>query len=55
MTIRLQAFENIVEKGENARIQHFLIFPQFLPLSQNKSDFLIRIYFVCKCFQFGPA
>ena len=31
-------FENIVEKGENAGNQHFLLFPQcFLPVhSQNK-------------------
>ena len=36
-------FENIVEKGENAGNQHFLLFPQcFLPF-QIKFQFLIHI------------
>ena len=40
--------ENIVEKGENAADQHFLLFPQcFLPF-QNSVTLV-----ACKCFQFG--
>ena len=35
-----KAFENIVEKGENAGKQHFLLFPQcFLPCLRQKSSF----------------
>ena len=35
-----RAFENIVGKGENAGIQHFLLFPQcFLPFPNQSSIF----------------
>ena len=36
MTTRNMAFENIVEGGENAGIQHFLIFPQWYILSHSQ-------------------
>ena len=39
-------------KGENAGIQHFLLFPQFFYLSQNKFQFFSHIY--SQCFQFRP-
>ena len=54
-TLREKAFENIVEKGENAGNQHFLLFPQcFLPFSKQISIFGIHMYHVvCKCSQFG--
>ena len=39
-TPRKKPFENIVEKGENADNQHFLLFPQcFLPYHKQKSLF----------------
>ena len=35
MTLKKEAFENIVGKGENAGNQHFLVFPQcFVPVYQ---------------------
>ena len=30
-TLKKRAFKNIVEKGENAGDQHFLVFPQIIP------------------------
>ena len=33
-TLDKKPFENIVEKGENAGYQHFLLFPQFFLLFQ---------------------
>ena len=45
--------ENIVEKAENAGIQHFLLFPQCV--YSMKDIFSILSYHenvVCKCFQF---
>ena len=45
MTLRKKAFENIVEKGENAGNQHFLLFLQcFLP-SHITLRFKIHVYF----------
>ena len=39
-TLRKKPFENIVEKGENAGNQHFLLFPQcFLPYQRQKPSF----------------
>ena len=32
MTLTEKAFENIVEKGENAGYQHFLFFHNVLPI-----------------------
>ena len=49
-TLSKKPFENIVEKGENAGNQHFLLFSQcFLPIPKTIC-FLSYIYFVvCKC------
>ena len=38
----MKPFENIVEKGENAAYQHFLLFPQyFLPFPKQISNFSV--------------
>ena len=37
MTLRKEAFENIVGKGENAGNQHFLLFPNCLLPYQRQS------------------
>ena len=53
-TLKKQAFENIVEKGENAGNQHFLLFPQsFLPVPKRILSYIFFV--VCKCFQFRPV
>ena len=45
MTLKEKAFENIVEKGENAGNQHFLLFPQcFLPHHREKSPFQQHLF-----------
>ena len=55
-TLKQMAFENIVEKGENAGNQHLLLFPQcFLPFPRQISIFSHIYFVVCKCFQFGPV
>ena len=49
-------FENIVEKGENAGNQHFLLFPQcFLPFSKQNSIFQSHLFRHLQVFQFGPV
>ena len=53
-----QTFENIVGKGENARNQHFLLFPQcFQPYQTHKKKKQFSYFYlvVCKCFQFANA
>ena len=46
MTPRKKPFENIVEKGENAAYQHFLLFPQyFLPFPEQTSIFQSHLSF----------
>ena len=53
---RKMAFENIVEKGENAGNQHFLLFQQCFLTYQMRNYHLSNTWFVvCKCFQFGPV
>ena len=45
-SLRKYPFENIVEKGENAGNQHFLLFPQcFLPFPEKIYFFFSQIYF----------
>ena len=40
-----ETFENIVEKGENAGDQHFLLFPHcFLPFPKQISVFQSRLF-----------
>ena len=49
-----KAFENILEKGENAGNQHFLLFPQCFLFFQTRISILSQDYFVvCKYFEFG--
>ena len=36
MTLFKKAFENILEKGENAGNQHFLLFPKYFPPRQRQ-------------------
>ena len=36
MPLEMKAFENIVEKGENAGNRHFLLFPMFYALCKKK-------------------
>ena len=56
MTLIWRAFGNIVEKGENAGNQPFLLWPQcFLPYYIEKSSFSNMKFVVCKCFQFGQG
>ena len=50
-----KAFENIVEKGENADYQRFLIFPQcFLPC-QTTSIYITYEIVKYRTFQFGSV
>ena len=50
-TLKKEAFQNILGKGENAGNQHFLLFPKcFLPFPK-QIHFLSEIHFVvCNCF-----
>ena len=42
----MKPFENIVEEGENARNQHFLLFPHcFLPIPKKISVFKLHLFF----------
>ena len=51
--IRRKPSENIVEKGENADKQQFLLLPQCF-LTYERQNLFSNINFVfCKCFQFG--
>ena len=50
-----KALENMVEKGENAGCQHFLLFPQcFLP-NQRQSEYSKISFLVRTCFQNEPS
>ena len=52
--LKKEAFENIVEKGENAANQHFLLFPQcFLPYQRQKLSFW-QIFYLVVCTSFQP-
>ena len=42
-TLRKKPFENIVQKGENAGDQHFLLFPQCFLLFQTEIIILARV------------
>ena len=47
MTLSKKPFENIVGKGENAGIQHFLLFPQcFRPFPKHISTFQSHLFFL---------
>ena len=47
MTLKNEALENTVEKGENAGNQHFLIFPQyFLSYQREKLSFRKNLFSV---------
>ena len=53
MTLREEAFENILGKGENAGNQHFLIFPKCFPPFPPKNSIFSQFYFVVfKCLEF---
>ena len=44
MTLGKKPLENIVERGENAGNQHFLLFPQcFLAKQKHKSSFELHL------------
>ena len=46
-TLRKEAFENILGKGENAGNQHFLLFPKmFLPFPKQISFF--KAHLICR-------
>ena len=54
--LRMKAFKNIVDKGENAGNQHISFSHNFFSPSRIKFLILNHIYFVfCKCFQFGGS
>ena len=54
MTLKKKALEVTVGKGENAGIQHFLLFPQCFLLYQRENSHFSNLHFVvCNCFQFG--
>ena len=55
MTLRKKPFENIVGKGENAGNQHFLLFPRFLPLTNQILIVHLQLFVVCKCLEVGPV
>ena len=49
-----KAFENIVQKGENAGNQHFLLFKLHFLLFPTQISFSSHnCFLVCKCFEFG--
>ena len=41
--MKQRAFENIVEKGENASDQHFLLFPECFPTYQGQKSSKTRL------------
>ena len=45
-TLRKEAFENILGKGENAGHQHFLLFPKCFPSSQKQIS-IFKSHLVC--------
>ena len=48
-TLKKKPFENIVGKGENADIQHFLLFPQcFLPIPKRMTVFKLLFFVIYK-------
>ena len=50
----LTSFENIVEKGEIARNEQFLLFPKcFLPIWKTSAMFIELKIVVCKPFEFA--
>ena len=52
----IQAFENTVGKGEIARNEQFLLFPQcFLPVWITFCHFIKFEIVVCRLFQFGKV
>ena len=54
-TLKKKPSENIVEKGENAGNQHFLLFPQCFPSYPEQilpCGSLLK-FVICKCLQFG--
>ena len=57
MTLRMEALENIVRKGENAGNQHFLLFPHsvFYSIKGRNHHYSNSSFVVCKCFQFAPV
>ena len=55
MTLRKEAFENILGEGENASNQHFLLYPKyFLPFPQKISNFESHLFcrLQCNAFEF---
>ena len=51
MALRVKPFENIVEEGENAGNQHFLLLPQcFLPCQGEISDKFRSLVQIVLCF-----
>ena len=54
MALKNSAFKNIVEKGENAGNQHFLLFPQCfycIKAKSNQLSFIATFDVICKWFQ----
>ena len=47
MTVKKEAFKNIVRKGENTGYKRFLLFPQcFLPIPKGTS--VVKLHLFCK-------
>ena len=54
--LQYMSFENTVEKGEIARNEQFLLFPQcFLPFGELSAIFIKVKIVVCKLFYFGKV
>ena len=54
MTLYKKPFENIVWKGEMPVTSIFSFSYNVFYALKSKMQFFCHIYFVCKCFEFGP-
>ena len=54
--LRYKSFENTVGKGEIARNEQFLLFPQcFLPIEERSAIFIKFEIVICRLFQFWKS